>query len=360
HPTCVNSRPPGCIHRAVIVANPNTSLHKSRTILSALLGLLGPRASLAYYRSIPATLSMSTATLSAAEGATPSSVAVKHKIVFVLGGPGSGKGTQCLRLIEEFPDVAHFSAGDLLRDHIKSGTPDGNMVADMIKNGQIVPAQITIGLLQRAMASSGKQRILIDGFPRNQDNRDTFLSMVGYDCSLVLFFDCPEAVLEKRLLARNQGRTDDNIESIKKRFQVFVQQSMPIVESYEKQGKVARINTDRPIDDIYLEVRRLIMELGQGQGTGAATALQPQFVAQRVAEEVVLTLSSAVKRDWHRVGRDIRGLEAVRSLGSPRLGSCVRLVGAEGERGLCLGAGGPRGVCCVVRGSLGSARWRGC
>ncbi|KAL6760985.1 uridylate kinase [Haematococcus lacustris] len=207
---------------------------------------------------------MSTATLSTAveaEGATPSSVAVKHKIVFVLGGPGSGKGTQCLRLIEEFPNVAHFSAGDLLRDHIKSGTPDGDMVADMIKNGQIVPAQITIGLLQRAMASSGKQRILIDGFPRNQDNRDTFLSMVGYDCSLVLFFDCPEAVLEKRLLARNQGRTDDNIESIKKRFQVFVQQSMPIVESYEKQGKVARINTDRPIDDIYLEVRRLIMEL---------------------------------------------------------------------------------------------------
>lgn len=57
---------------------------------------------------------------------------------------------QCERLLKEFDDIAHFSAGDLLREHIKSGTPDGNMVADMIKNGQIVPAEVS----QRAMAAS--------------------------------------------------------------------------------------------------------------------------------------------------------------------------------------------------------------
>lgn len=144
---------------------------------------------------------------------------VKQKVVFVLGGPGSGKGTQvcahrllstlscyefliernmlivclircfplpcsaqCARLIEDFPDVAHYSAGDLLRAHVQSGTSEGNEVADMIKNGAIVPAEITVGLLQKAMAESGKGKILIDGFPRNASNRETFLKMVRLRC----------------------------------------------------------------------------------------------------------------------------------------------------------------------------------
>jgi UMP-CMP kinase len=56
---------------------------------------------------------------------------------------------QCARLLEEFDDIAHLSAGDLLRDHVKSGTPDGNMVADMIKNGQIVPAEVRCSALRQ-------------------------------------------------------------------------------------------------------------------------------------------------------------------------------------------------------------------
>jgi adenylate kinase family enzyme len=64
--------------------------------------------------------------------------------------------------------------------------------------------QVTVGLLQDAMERSGKTKILIDGFPRNDSNREVFQSVVGYDCELVLFFDCPEAVLEARLLGRNQ------------------------------------------------------------------------------------------------------------------------------------------------------------
>lgn len=70
-----------------------------------------------------------------------SNVATAYKVIFVLGGPGSGKGTQCEKLTAEFKDVAHFSAGDLLREHVKSGSKEGNMVAEMIKNGQIVPAE---------------------------------------------------------------------------------------------------------------------------------------------------------------------------------------------------------------------------
>ena len=60
------------------------------------------------------------------------SAKVKQQVIFVLGGPGSGKGTQCERLTKEFSDIAHFSAGDLLREHVKSGTPDGNMVGQRV------------------------------------------------------------------------------------------------------------------------------------------------------------------------------------------------------------------------------------
>jgi UMP-CMP kinase len=182
-----------------------------------------------------------------------------YLVAFVLGGPGSGKGTQSGKLVEEF-DVVHLSAGDLLRAHMKSGSPEGKMVADMIAHGQIVPSYVTVGLLQRAMDESGKIKFLIDGFPRNEENRAAFEAQTGIDPKFVLFFDCPEEVMESRLLARNEGRTDDNIETIRKRFRVFLEQSMPVVNFYDKTGRVARINADRPPEEVYKEVRRAFLE----------------------------------------------------------------------------------------------------
>lgn len=63
-------------------------------------------------------------------------------IVFVLGGPGSGKGTQCGKLVEDF-DIAHFSAGELLRAHVRSGSTEGNMIQEIIQNGKIVPSHVS-------------------------------------------------------------------------------------------------------------------------------------------------------------------------------------------------------------------------
>ena len=68
------------------------------------------------------------------------------------------------------------------------------MVAEMIQQGQIVPSEVTVGLLGDAMKASGKERFLIDGFPRNEENRGAFEKVMGYDCDFVLFFDCPEEV----------------------------------------------------------------------------------------------------------------------------------------------------------------------
>jgi len=96
----------------------------------------------------------------------------KPKVIFVLGGPGAGKGTQCVRISKTFGYV-HLSAGDLLREEAaKTDSTLGQQINDHIKNGSIVPVAITCKLLENAMIASGKDHFLIDGFPRNQDNVD--------------------------------------------------------------------------------------------------------------------------------------------------------------------------------------------
>ena len=174
-------------------------------------------------------------------------------VIFVLGGPGSGKGTQCAKIVDSFGYV-HFSAGDLLRQFVRSGTKEGNECAEMMQQGKIVPSSVTVNLLKTAMKESGQSKFLIDGFPRNLENRDTFLSVVGHDCTFVLFFDCPEDVLEKRLLGRAEGRADDNIETIKKRFKTYQDQTMPVIEHYDKKGMVKHVKTDVSIEEVFEKV----------------------------------------------------------------------------------------------------------
>jgi UMP-CMP kinase len=173
-------------------------------------------------------------------------------VVFVLGGPGAGKGTQCANIVRDF-GFTHLSAGDLLRAHMKSGSADGNMVAEMIKQGQIVPSEVTVNLLLGAMKDSGKSTFLIDGFPRNKENRDAWERTAGYDCDFVLFFDCPEDVMLQRLLGRNEGRTDDNVETIKKRFKTFQDSSMPVVQYYEGLGKVRSVAATASPEAVYAD-----------------------------------------------------------------------------------------------------------
>jgi len=183
----------------------------------------------------------------------------KPLLIFVLGGPGSGKGTQCGNLVRDYGFV-HLAAGDLLRDEIKSGSKHGAMIDGMIKNGEIVPSQITVGLLESAMAKSDKNKFLIDGFPRNRENNSTFESQLlpKVDFKFILFFDCPEAVMESRLLNRGQtsGRIDDNITSIKKRFVTFQKDTMAVIADYKARGQVRTINANRSPAEVYLDVKR--------------------------------------------------------------------------------------------------------
>lgn len=114
---------------------------------------------------------------------------------FVLGGPGSGKGTNCGKLVNEFGFV-HLSAGDLLRAERDSGSKDGDLINDYIKRGAIVPILITINLIKNAIMKAGgpKKKYLIDGFPRNEENLDGWNQAMSdvAEVKFVLFLNCEE------------------------------------------------------------------------------------------------------------------------------------------------------------------------
>ncbi|CAG8926255.1 unnamed protein product [Penicillium salamii] len=186
-------------------------------------------------------------------------------VVFFLGGPGSGKGTQSANLVSSYGFV-HLSAGDLLRaEQERTGSQYGDMIREYIREGKIVPMEVTVALLSNAMADSlasspppagTKARFLIDGFPRKLDQAHFFEDTVC-PSELVLFLDCPEDVMESRLLKRGEtsGRADDNAESIRKRFRTFVETSMPVVEYFRGKDRVVEVRADIPIEEVFAKVQ---------------------------------------------------------------------------------------------------------
>jgi UMP-CMP kinase len=188
----------------------------------------------------------------------------KFQVVFVLGGPGAGKGTQCALLSEKL-NWSHLSAGDLLRAERKSGSDLAELINAKISAGQIVPSSITVTLIQNAMekirAECGTTKFLIDGFPRSAENCTVWEEKMANssEVEFVLFLHCPEDVMTGRLLerAKTSGRNDDNLETIRKRFKTFRVESMPIVDMYEKKGLVKTVVADRSVEDVYEEVQVL-------------------------------------------------------------------------------------------------------
>lgn len=193
-------------------------------------------------------------------------MAAKPKVVFVLGGPGAGKGTQCTNIVNHFGFV-HLSAGDLLRAEQKN--PDsqyGKLIEEYIKSAKIVPVEVTCKLIENAMTRSQSQKFLIDGFPRNQNNLDGWNKEMADKVHLlcVLFFDCPEDVCVKRCLQRGadgSGRADDNEESLKKRISVYINETMPIIQLYEKENLVKRIQAEKDKDAIFEAVKQIFKDL---------------------------------------------------------------------------------------------------
>ncbi|CAI2338782.1 unnamed protein product [Caenorhabditis sp. 36 PRJEB53466] len=189
-----------------------------------------------------------------------------HNVVFVLGPPGSGKGTICAK-IQKNLNYVHLSAGDLLRaERQREGSEFGALIEGHIRNGTIVPVEITCSLLENAMKASGDVKgFLVDGFPRNENNLSGWNKQMAGKANVqfVLFLSCPVPICIERCLNRGQGRTDDNKESLKKRVETYNQQTFPIIEHFEKNGLVREVKSERPVDEVYNDVVKVFTAANQ-------------------------------------------------------------------------------------------------
>eukprot|EP00062_Callorhinchus_milii_P017914 gi/632970824/ref/XP_007901862.1/ PREDICTED: UMP-CMP kinase [Callorhinchus milii] len=171
-----------------------------------------------------------------------------------------------LRLKGKYSYV-HLSAGELLRaERKRAGSQYGELIENYIQEGKIVPVEITISLIRKAMdetmvSDASKNKFLIDGFPRNQDNLDGWeKNMEGKaDVAFVLFFECSDEICIQRCMERglNSNRSDDNLESLKKRFQTYWESTRPIIEHYHKLGKVRKVDASSTIEEVFADVQKI-------------------------------------------------------------------------------------------------------
>ncbi|KAI5005699.1 UMP-CMP kinase 1-like [Hordeum vulgare subsp. vulgare] len=195
----------------------------------------------------------------------------KITVVFVIGGPGSGKGTQCAKIVSQF-GFTHLSAGDLLREEVKSDTEQGTMIKNLMHEGKLVPSEIIVRLLLKAMLASGNDKFLIDGFPRDEENREAYEKIINIEPEFVLLIDCSREEMERRILHRNQGRDDDNMETIRQRFEVFQQSTLPVIQHYEKMGKLRRVDGTRQPDMVFEDVKVIFAQLNTQANEGSGVS----------------------------------------------------------------------------------------
>ncbi|XP_076290554.1 adenylate kinase 1 [Lasioglossum baleicum] len=183
------------------------------------------------------------------------------KTIWVIGGPGCGKGTQCERIIKKY-GFYHISSGDLLREEVASGSPRGASLQDLMSKGLFVPTEIVLDLIRERMEKAKaegatKTGFLIDGYPRELDQGLLFEKNV---CPVdsIIFFDVSNETMKTRLLGRAavSQRADDNEETIKKRIEIFNVKNGQIVEHYK--DKVVRIVAEGTIDDIFNQVAKAL------------------------------------------------------------------------------------------------------
>ena len=186
------------------------------------------------------------------------------KNIVIFGAPGSGKGTQSDLMIKKY-GFGHISTGDVLRNEIKNGTELGKTAKQYIDNGQLIPDSLMIDILASVYDSFGKEHegVIFDGFPRTIPQAEALKDMLdkrGHKVAAMIELDVPEAELMTRLIMRGLdcGRSDDNEETIKKRLDVYHNQTAPLIEWYKKENLHHHIDGLGELDRIFADICNVI------------------------------------------------------------------------------------------------------
>lgn len=212
--------------------------------------------------------------------------------IVVLGPPGVGKGTQA-KILAEKTGLAHVSSGDLFRDNIKNLTELGQLAQSYMNKGELVPDDVTIAMIRERIARPDcREGVIFDGFPRTPAQADALKQMLaefGGDVGYVPFIKAEEEVLVSRLSGRwtcranghvfhetfnppQQSsvcdldgselyqRDDDKVETVKRRIQVYTEQTAPLIRYYREAGKLIEINGAQPIDRVTTALMEAVSE----------------------------------------------------------------------------------------------------
>lgn len=184
----------------------------------------------------------------------------------VFGAPGSGKGTQSARLIDEY-GLYHISTGELLRDHIARDTELGRIADSYISKGQLIPDDLMIDILEHTLNENPETAngVIFDGFPRTIEQAKalkTMLAKRGSKVHAVVGLEVPDEELMDRLVKRGveSGRSDDNPETINNRLKVYNAQTAPLRDYYVGEGKYHAIKGSGAIDDIFNSIKEALRD----------------------------------------------------------------------------------------------------
>ena len=212
-------------------------------------------------------------------------------VVILLGPPGVGKGTQAVRLVDEL-GAEHVSTGDLLRAARRDGTELGQLAQGFMDKGELVPDDLILDLVRDHLSGVDSQTdVVFDGFPRTSDQAtglDAVLDGMGRSVDAVVLFEAPDETLVQRLSGRRScpecgagfntyfsapaaegvcdrcsgalvQRADDNVETVHRRLEVYVEQTAPLVDFYEAHtAELTRIAAARDVGDVFADFRRAV------------------------------------------------------------------------------------------------------
>jgi adenylate kinase len=183
--------------------------------------------------------------------------------ILILGPQGSGKGTQAKRIVADY-ELIHAATGDMLREAMTAGTPVGRKVQPIVNSGELVPDEIVVELIrERLEAPDAEEGFVLDGFPRNLSQAealDELLRELGRPLDVVLELQVPDETCIERMLKRaaEEGRADDTLEAIKRRLEIYHENTAPLVQHYLPLGIVVGIHGDRTVDEVYAEIQKAL------------------------------------------------------------------------------------------------------
>ena len=206
--------------------------------------------------------------------------------IVLMGCPGAGKGTQSAKLQDEF-QLKHISTGDVLRAEIASGSELGKKISGIIENGNLVPDELMISMLENIVKSTDKG-IVFDGFPRTvaqAEALDAMMARLGREITEVIMIDLPESEVVSRITSRRQckkcgailhvnpeaplaecpscggelyTRADDTAEHVKRRLEVYHKDTLPVKNYYLNSGKYVEIKGNQTPEKVFEDIVNVI------------------------------------------------------------------------------------------------------